>query len=253
MADIVILYRSYDRARVQEIVDWLKDTSWSVWWDQDQAEGGWTRGVERQIRDCRCVLPIWSDAAVGDGSNVTDEVDYAKKLGKPRIHARLDEVLKPVLVSTEIESDLFQDDGYDNLSSRLYMILGNDQKLSLPEILRPSTLIIGSKEYALPVFVRSVSSFETMANPVDAMVALEIHPSSAPVLVSAFDFHDKSKVGDTLRRNQILKSLNDRGCMTFLDSGNYEAYRLKFGADQNVGKPQIDKWCDDDFYSTLGG
>lgn len=246
MADIVVLYRSLDRGSVQEIVDWLIANEWSVWWDQDHVEGAWSPEVERQIRACKFVLPVWSEASRAEESNVPHEVNFAKERDKPRLHIRIEDTPLPIFVSLETRTDFFEGDGYEQLGARIRTTLNQAQAC------RPPTLICGSKEFPLPAFVRSISSFETMANTVNAMVALGQHPSNAPILISAFDFHGKGGGGEGVhRRNEIIKELNERDCMMFMDSGNYEAYRKGLGQDQRGSKK--DKWLPEDFYSTLSG
>ena len=118
LADIVLLYRSHDRATVEKIIAWLESAPWSFWWDQHQATGAWNQEVEKQIRGCRCVLPIWSNASLDSASPVPNEVNYAKNLNQPRVHVRIEDVLLPVHVSLEIYTDLIDRFEFTQLNRR---------------------------------------------------------------------------------------------------------------------------------------
>ena len=257
MAEIVILYSSDDLDKVKRIAEWLEKTPWSFWWDRNHASGSWSEEVEKQIRAAKCVIPIWTTAAVHDDSQVRNEVHFAQQIKRPRIHVRLESVPLPVHVSTETYTDINlsdPDSGLDTLYVRLRLTLSADQESYVTmQSVRPPSLIIGDKEYPLPAFVRSVSSYETpLAGPGDALLAIDLHPSKAPVLISAFDLSRDGGMqwGAAGYLRKEMESLDERGCILFLDSGNYEAYRLKRGQKQKVLQGAT-KWSPEHFHSVV--
>ncbi len=258
MADIVVLYSRRERQRLQPILGWLQSLPWSIWIDDQATEGSWTSIVEAEIEYCRCVLPIWSANSRSDESFVPGEVAHAQTLGKPRIHVRIDEVTLPIHVALEIDTfiNLEQpEDGLEKLQFRLAGVLADDESTSTPNSIlrRPPTLISASKEYPLPTFVRSVSSYETpLVRPEDALLALELFPSSAPILISSFDLSvdgaAKSFPDRQINLTQFRASLarhDEQGRILFLDSGNYEAYRLQRGKN-NLGVSTSEQWLFED-------
>jgi hypothetical protein len=141
----------------------------------------------------------------------------------------------PMIVNLEVSTTIYLDDSRPDfrlLKQRLQAVLDEKQQNC---ITRPPSLAVGGKEVPLPAFVRSVSSHETLVPPHEALLALELHPATDPVLASAFDLHHLDRGGrhnEPLRVRESLKRLSVRGCGLFLDSGNYEAYRRNVGASQ---------------------
>jgi queuine/archaeosine tRNA-ribosyltransferase len=257
VAEIVILYRSDDLDKVKRIAEWLDKTPWSFWWDHNHASGAWSGEVEKQIKAAKCVLPIWTTAAIHEDSQVRNEVHFAQQIKRPRIHVRLESVPLPVHVSTETYTDIDLSDpdpGFDTLYDRLRLILAAKQEtFGTMQNVRPPSVIIRDKEYPLPAFVRSVSSYETpLAAPGDALLAIDLHPSKAPVLISAFDlsWDGGMQWGAAAHLHQEITTLDAQGCILFLDSGNYEAYRLKRGQKQKVLQGAT-KWGPEHFYSVV--
>ena len=114
-------------------------------------------------------------------------------------------------------------------------------------ISRALSLISKGKEFSLPAFVRSVSSYETpLVRPDDALLALHLHPSSAPILISSFDLSQhgasysyQDRAPNLMQFRRLLQSHDERGRIIFLDSGNYESYRLKRGATDESDEDKI--------------
>lgn len=89
---------------------------------------------------------------------------------------------------------------------------------------RANQLKIREKELDVPIFFRSVSSHETALQPRAAIQALKLVGCEA-VLVSAYDIVHETNAE---LRNQMasdLASLQSKGSVILLDSGNYEASR----------------------------
>jgi TIR domain len=88
MSDIFISYASTDRDRARELAAQLERLGWSVWWDREIQAGKTFAGViEREIDHARCVIVLWSRAAV-DSRWVRDEANEGLKR----------DVLVPVLI-----------------------------------------------------------------------------------------------------------------------------------------------------------
>ncbi len=88
MADIFLSYSSEDSARAKLIVEVLAARGWSVWWDHTIAPGeAWADVIEREIKDCGCVVVLWSKI-----SSKSDWVPKEARFGAMR------QVLIPVLI-----------------------------------------------------------------------------------------------------------------------------------------------------------
>jgi hypothetical protein len=88
MSDIFISYASADRECARELAAQLEHLGWGVWWDREIQAGKTFAGViEREIDQARCVIVLWSRAAV-DSRWVRDEANEGLKR----------DVLVPVLI-----------------------------------------------------------------------------------------------------------------------------------------------------------
>jgi len=97
MADVFLSYKSEDQERVRPLADALAADGLSVWWDT-HIEGGaaWRRAIETELEAARCVVVVWSEAAVGPaGEFVQDEAALAKSRGV-YLPARIDAVAAPL-------------------------------------------------------------------------------------------------------------------------------------------------------------
>ena len=64
MADVFISYKRADRAWAERISEALRDAGVSCWWDTSLVAGEhFNQAIDRELRGCRCVLVIWSEAA----------------------------------------------------------------------------------------------------------------------------------------------------------------------------------------------
>jgi hypothetical protein len=65
MADVFLSYSSDDRTRAQRIAAALESRGWSVWWDRKIIAGDeFDRTIERELDAARCVVVLWSHAAI---------------------------------------------------------------------------------------------------------------------------------------------------------------------------------------------
>jgi membrane-associated phospholipid phosphatase len=91
VADIFLSYKREDRERAQEVEQVLSKLGWEVFWDPELRAGEPFRDVlADELGRARCVLVLWSRAAVGSDW-VRDEASRGQKLGK-LVTARIDEV-----------------------------------------------------------------------------------------------------------------------------------------------------------------
>ncbi len=82
MADVFISYKRDNKDAVQRIVQDLRASGLSVWWDQDIApDAPWEATIERELEQAKVVLVAWSSAAIGS-ENVKAEARRARTQGK---------------------------------------------------------------------------------------------------------------------------------------------------------------------------
>lgn len=91
MADVFISYERADRVWAERIGEGLRAVGLSCWWDTSVASGEYFNPeVERQLKDCRCVVVIWSEGAYASRW-VQAEAIYAYQAGR-LVATRLDDV-----------------------------------------------------------------------------------------------------------------------------------------------------------------
>jgi formylglycine-generating enzyme required for sulfatase activity len=95
MADIFISYAREDWEKARTLAAVLQAKGWSVFWDRELRPGQrFHREIERQLEIARCVVVLWSRAAL-ESDWVRDEADE----GKSRdilVPARLDDCRPPI-------------------------------------------------------------------------------------------------------------------------------------------------------------
>jgi hypothetical protein len=65
MSDIFISYASEDRPKAKTLAEVLTRQGWSIWWDRRIPVGEtFGRVIEKQIRAAKCVIVLWSKAAL---------------------------------------------------------------------------------------------------------------------------------------------------------------------------------------------
>jgi len=64
MADVFISYKRADREWAERISAALRDAGISCWWDTSLVAGEhFNQAIDRELKACRCVVVIWSEAA----------------------------------------------------------------------------------------------------------------------------------------------------------------------------------------------
>jgi hypothetical protein len=64
MADVFISYKRADREWAERISGALRDAGVSCWWDTSLVAGEhFNQAIDRELKGCRCVVVIWSEAA----------------------------------------------------------------------------------------------------------------------------------------------------------------------------------------------
>lgn len=96
MPDLFVAYASEDQHLVKQLVDELKRTNWSVWWDKTHIAAGSIRSqIENAIRSAKRVIVVWSRHS-RDNAFVIGEAEIAKRLDKTVVQVRIDRVDPPL-------------------------------------------------------------------------------------------------------------------------------------------------------------
>lgn len=108
MADVFVSYHKQDRARAEQAVASLTAHGYSVWWDERVTPmESWDKIVEREIRQAKCVLVLWTKSSV-DSEWVRIEANFAK-VARPAklVQVRLEECDVPMNFSLIQHADAF--------------------------------------------------------------------------------------------------------------------------------------------------
>jgi small GTP-binding protein len=110
VSDIFVSYARQDRLLAGELVYALRNEGWSVWWDSELLPGqSFTPTIERELRNARCVVAIWSRQSL-ESSWVRDEVTQAH-LDRRLIPVVIDDILPPLGFRQTECADLWGWDG----------------------------------------------------------------------------------------------------------------------------------------------
>lgn len=108
------------------------------------------------------------------------------------------------------------------------------------EVARPVTFRVGQRELPLPVYFPSVSSVKTALRPNEYLQVLSsLVGINSQFLVSAFDL---AAIDNSEQVEQMLRTSNEAGAVTLMDSGNYESF----------WKDARDDWTQGAFHKVLG-
>ncbi|MGJ8629275.1 MAG: toll/interleukin-1 receptor domain-containing protein [Sulfitobacter sp.] len=237
MADICLIYSSTDFLLAEKLVGLLKQ-SWTVWWDDD-AVGRFQNVIPPEIKNARCVLPIWS-AAAKSSDRIYSELEIAQNAGAVLVPVRIEVCEAPDYHAEWSTVDLIDWDGEADHPG----IRQLQRKIAkIIPIRTPPKRInrLDEKRVRLPVLFHSTSSHETRLDPFEAVELLTLfgRGASAPaeetgcqtILVSAYDLVEKNcpskaKQMELRRLRNWIGKFSKRGGFVMVDSGNYEAVRL---------------------------
>lgn len=222
MADIFISHASKTHEnlkRVGRLAELLSER-WSVWWD-DTLVGRYTQVIPNEIGLATCLVPVWTHAANASDA-VHEELVLARNAGKHIVPARMEDCAAPFAFGAYSDVDFTYWKGEADHPAMLQLA----RKLAtvLPTSAKPKRLRrIGDGRLELPALFMSVSSHETQVEPLPAVQALRIFGADA-VLVSAYDLLPPRR--ETAMLHELAK-IRSQGGLVLVDSGNYEASRLK--------------------------
>src|SRR4030095_13349753 len=95
MSDILLSYARVDSDKARQFEAALERCGWSVFWDRELVPGeGYRRAIERELKEARCVIVLWSRTSV-ESEWVLDEAEEGNKKGCV-IWVRLEEVPPPL-------------------------------------------------------------------------------------------------------------------------------------------------------------
>nr|WP_070959799.1 toll/interleukin-1 receptor domain-containing protein [Hyphomonas sp. Mor2] len=82
MADVFVSYKREDKDKVARLVDLLRDSGLSTWWDHDiEAGAPWETTIEEKLADASVCIVVWSSTSVSS-ENVKAEARRARTDGK---------------------------------------------------------------------------------------------------------------------------------------------------------------------------
>ena len=138
MADIFISYERSAESTAETLANALSQHGWSVWWDKTLRTGDkYTKVIDRELRNARCVIVLWSSAAEESGW-VRDEAQYAYERGV-LLPATLDQAPLPLGFRTIQTVDLYgwngnySHAGFKKLCEDIQACLKQPQQNTLPD------------------------------------------------------------------------------------------------------------------------
>jgi membrane-associated phospholipid phosphatase len=137
VADIFISYSRPDLWRAQYVKQALTECGWSVFWDQDLQFGERYRSrIDRELKDARCVVVLWSRASVCR-EWVIDEAETGQRNNR-LVSIRIDDVEMPLGFRQMQAATLFDWTGdrehpeFQQLRHRLRALISPDVPPPLP-------------------------------------------------------------------------------------------------------------------------
>jgi hypothetical protein len=94
VADVFLLYRHEDADRAQQLAAVLERHGWSVWSDRAALAGNWRATIDPQLRDAKCVVLLFSHAALNSEIILRDAAAAAGR--KVLVGARLERAPMPL-------------------------------------------------------------------------------------------------------------------------------------------------------------
>lgn len=222
MADIFISHSSKTAENLEKVrrLAELLSERWKVWWD-DTLVGRFAQVIPSELRLATCMVPVWTHAASASDA-VHEELVLARSAGKHIVPVRMEDCAAPFAFGVYSNVDFTSWNGEADHPAVLQLM----RKLAtvLPPPVKPKRLrSIVEGRLGLPALFMSVSSHETQVEPLPAVKLVRIFGADA-VLVSAYDLLPARRDRAILLE---LASIRSQGGLVLVDSGNYEASRLK--------------------------
>lgn len=221
MSDIYIVYASENVELAEKIVSLLSQQWESVWWDK-KVVGRFRQVIENELPKSGCVVAI-NTAVARDKDTYAEELRLAQKNDINIIPIRLDNSEPPFpfgsysYVNMQGWSGETDHRGFIELKSKLAIVVPPKKRAQRP-------IAFADGKIPLPNLFMSVSSFETLISPAEAVSVLRAFESKT-ILVSAYDLVLRNKKNPQDIINE-LKEYQDNGGFILLDSGNYEKLRF---------------------------
>jgi queuine/archaeosine tRNA-ribosyltransferase len=223
----------HDRAELRHAraIDKLVAAAGFVPWLADSDSiGNWRDDVVAALArpDCVGAIVIWSENSIKNAI-VVGESEVALRTNRKLLGVVLNDVRPPIGLENTPRVLVKNWDGSEDYSG-LDALRTKIAHMATPvgeSVRRISEVVVDGRTLACPAFVFSVSSFETQISPARTLELLNLFTPPA-VLVSAYDvlgMRDASP--DVTPTSEVFRELEGKDAAIFLDSGNYEAYRLE--------------------------
>lgn len=220
MADLCLIHASEDKEISKVLVALLRNY-WDVWWDGDIIQGQWEKEVLAAIEQSKGIVALLTKAAE-QKPIFNDELQHAFNKKIPIFPFVIEQAEMPVGLRKFNRTDAFNWKGEENHDGFKELVKKIGKQLDGVVLKRKKSLLINGKDIKLPLFMYSLSSFETQISPKDGLQLFSLLKQPSAILISAYDAwnHKKDKIFLSMIRN-----VSRSECAVFLDSGNYESYR----------------------------
>jgi queuine/archaeosine tRNA-ribosyltransferase len=229
MSLICIFHDRAELAHAKTIAQLVQTAGHTAWLADNDANESWRSDIEAVLArsDCLGAVVVWSEAAIKN-SIVVEEAETVVGAHRQLLAVVLDQVRPPIGLRNTSRVVLQHWDGSPQ-DANLDSLREKIARMAKPARQAPARIdevTFDARRLPCPVFVFSISSFETQISPAKTLELLNLFPPQA-ILLSAYDvlgIRDASP--DVTPTTALLNELEAKDTTIFLDSGNYEAYRL---------------------------
>jgi queuine/archaeosine tRNA-ribosyltransferase len=223
----------HDRAEfrhAEAIAEIVQSAGHTPWLANRDAHVDWRTEVEMALTrsDCMGSIVIWSLTSTVNRI-VVEEAEATLNAGRKLLGLVLGTARPPIGLRNTPRILLPDWDGSSEDEATMSLIrekLAGRTRNEAKSTTRIDEIVLEGRTLQRPTFVFSVSSFETQISPAHTLELLNLFTPQA-VLVSAYDVlgtrDDSPEITPT---PEMLRDLEAKDTVIFLDSGNYEAYRL---------------------------
>lgn len=223
----VVIFASEDDDIARKLVGAITAMGFDGWSSHRIATGQWNVLVDQVLGTCDAVVPLVT-RHTRQKQIFSDEWRTAEQLQKPIFPFTMDPNGTPLGFGQYSRTDAADWDGTSGhaaiagLHDRLRAHFGAPQG-SATGTGRLMSLQLDGRQFDLPAFVYSLSTFETQLDPRDGL-ELALALSTPACLVSAYDVYQYLENRDQSFVRSI-ETMMSSSTVLFLDSGNYEATR----------------------------